>query len=166
MNAIKIHRLGHWCYNHKIPIIPKLIQLYIFVIHSSRIPSKTIIGRGTTLTAKGMGVIFNGDEIIGEDCKIGHHVKMLRKNPYNNCAKIGNRVFISSGAVIMGNVEIGNNVIIGANSVVTKSIPDGYIVGGIPASIIGHISEINYDIHSNPKGVDGYAKYLVDKRNY
>lgn len=159
-NAIKIHRIGHWFYKKKIPIIPSLLQLYIFVIHGCRIPSKTIIGKGTTFTAKGMGVILNGDEIIGNNCQIGHHVKMLRKNPYKYCAKVGDNVYISSGVVLMGNIIIEDNVIISANSVVTKSVPAGSIVAGIPAKIIGRVEDLDYDLFSNTKDREGIAPYL------
>ena len=50
---------------------------------------------------------------------------------------IGNNVFIGVNSIIMPGVIIGNNVIIGAGSVVTKSIPNGLIVAGNPARIIG-----------------------------
>lgn len=39
----------------------------------------------------------------------------------------------------MPGVTIGNNVIVAAGSVITKSVPDGKIVGGNPAKIIGDI---------------------------
>lgn len=39
-------------------------------------------------------------------------------------------------SIILPGVKIGDNVIIAAGSVVTKSIPSGYIVGGNPAKII------------------------------
>jgi len=158
-----VYRIANWCYRHRIPFIPMLCRLYMFMCHGSRIPAKTTIGKGTKFTARGMGVIMNGDEVIGENCQIGHHVKMLRKNPYKNCAHVGNNVYISSGAVLMGNVKIGNNVIIGANSVVTKSIPDNCIVGGIPAKIIGYTDKLDYDLFSNPKDKDGFAEFMVKK---
>lgn len=50
---------------------------------------------------------------------------------------IGSGAWIASGAVIIGGVTIGNNVIVAANSVVTKSVPDHAIVGGVPATVIG-----------------------------
>lgn len=49
---------------------------------------------------------------------------------------IGNNVWIASNCTILAGVIIGNNCIIGAGSVVTKSIPDNCMVGGVPAKII------------------------------
>ena len=54
----------------------------------------------------------------------------------NGYPKIGNRVFVGAGAKIIGDVTIGDDVVIGANAVVTKNIPSGTVVGGIPAKII------------------------------
>ena len=51
---------------------------------------------------------------------------------------IGNRCFIAAGAKIIGNVTIGDDVVVGANAVVTKDIPSGSVVGGVPAKIIGN----------------------------
>lgn len=163
-NLITLYRISNWCYRHKIPVVPSICRISMFLFHGSRIPAKTQIGKGTKFTARGMGVIMNGDEVIGKNCQIGHHVKMLRKNPYKNCAHIGNNVYISSGAVIMGNVKIEDNVIIGANAVVTKSIPKGCIVGGIPAKIIGYTKDLDYNLFSNQKDREGFESYLTDKR--
>lgn len=160
-----LYRLANWCYRHHIPIVPTLCRLSMFMFHGSRIPAKTKIGKGTKFTARGMGVIMNGDEVIGENCQIGHQVKMLRKSPYKECAHVGNRVYISSGAVLVGNIIIGDNCVISANAVVTKSVPDGCIVAGIPAKIIGYTKDLDYDLFANVKGKEGYAPYLVDKRN-
>jgi len=50
---------------------------------------------------------------------------------------IGNNVFIGLNCIIMPGVKIDDNVIIAPGSVVTKSIPGGTIVAGVPAKIIG-----------------------------
>lgn len=50
---------------------------------------------------------------------------------------IGINVMIGARAIIMPNVKIGNNVVIAAGSIVTKDVPDGCVVGGIPAKVIG-----------------------------
>ncbi|MHB8131764.1 MAG: hypothetical protein ACYDEX_22545, partial [Mobilitalea sp.] len=54
-------------------------------------------------------------------------------------ATIGNNVTISSGAKIIGKIEIGDGAIIGANAVVTKDIPNNAIAAGIPAIILSYI---------------------------
>jgi len=59
---------------------------------------------------------------------------------------IGNDVFIGIDAVILPGVKIGNNVIIGAGSVVTKSIPEGKLVAGNPARIIGEFDDFRDNI--------------------
>lgn len=84
--------------------------------------------------------------------------------------KIGNNIHIGEKAFIMPGVTIEDNCIIGAGSVVTKSIPSGYIVGGNPASIIGKvdgfadkISKIGHRVkHLNPNAKRKFIINLSD----
>lgn len=55
--------------------------------------------------------------------------------------EIGSDVFIGADAIIMPGVRIGSRVIVGAGSVVTRSVPDGVVVGGNPARIIGEFDD-------------------------
>lgn len=58
---------------------------------------------------------------------------------------IGDRVFIGSGARIIGPVHIANDVVIGANAVVVGDIlEDGVTVAGNPAEIISHRGSQDY----------------------
>jgi len=50
--------------------------------------------------------------------------------------KIGNRVFVGAGSIILPGVIIGENVVIGAGSVVTRDIPSGTVAAGTPARVI------------------------------
>lgn len=54
---------------------------------------------------------------------------------------VKDNVYIGSGSYILPGVTIESNVIIAARSVVTKSIPEGVIVAGNPARIIGTIED-------------------------
>lgn len=56
--------------------------------------------------------------------------------------EIYDNTFIGAKAMIMPNVKIGPNAIVAAGSVVTKDVPEGTVVGGNPAKIIGSYYDI------------------------
>lgn len=73
---------------------------------------------------------------IGEHCKILSDVTIGGQGRYDvpGAPTIGNRVFIASGAKILGSITIADDVVIGANAVVTKDILEpGTTWAGIPA---------------------------------
>lgn len=55
--------------------------------------------------------------------------------------KIGDYTSIGENCIINPGVSIGKCCIVGGGSVVTKSIPDGCMVGGNPAKFIGYTEE-------------------------
>lgn len=61
---------------------------------------------------------------------------------YRDCIEVGNNVFIGLGAVILGGVKIHHNSIIAAGAVVTKDVPEGSIVAGVPAVPIGRFDDL------------------------
>ena len=42
---------------------------------------------------------------------------------------------LGSGAVILGGVTIGRNALVAAGAVVTRNVPDGSVVAGVPARV-------------------------------
>lgn len=76
--------------------------------------------------------------ILAHDASTWHY---LGHSKVKN-VKIGNRVFIGAGSIILPGITIGNDVIVGAGSVVTKDIPDNAIVAGNPAKFL-----MNTDIY-------------------
>jgi maltose O-acetyltransferase len=82
---------------------------------------------------------------IGDDVTLGPRVQIIAHDAstkkYLNYTrigkvKIGNRVFIGAGSIILPGVTIGDNVIIGAGSVVSQDIPVGKVAVGNPARVI------------------------------
>ena len=92
------------------------------------------IGNDVTITAGVSFITHDGSLILFKDEK-GRRYKYQR-------ISIGNNVFIGVNSIVMPGVKIDDNVIVAAGSVVTKSIPSGVIVGGVPAKIIGRFDEL------------------------
>lgn len=61
------------------------------------------------------------------------HSNVVQKN---QIVKVEDDVWIGRNAIIMDGVTIGKGAIVGAGAVVTKSVPNYAIVGGVPAKLI------------------------------
>jgi len=97
-----------------------------------RVQSHTFICEGVTIE----------DEVF-----IGHGVMFINDN-HPNMEKTLNKTWelkpvlikagaaIGSGAIIMGGITIGEKAVIGAGAVVTKNVPAGAIVVGVPAKAL------------------------------
>jgi maltose O-acetyltransferase len=74
---------------------------------------------------------------------LAHDASIKRSLNYARIGKvrIGDRVFIGAGSIILPGVSIGDDVIIGAGSVVSRDIPSGVVAAGNPAQVIGPIDE-------------------------
>lgn len=73
---------------------------------------------------------------LGHHCKILSDVTIGGQGRYDvpGAPIIGNRVFIASGAKIIGPISIADGVVIGANAVVTRDILEPNTTwAGIPA---------------------------------
>ncbi len=136
MNLIKVHRIGHFFYKNKIPLLPRIFRFIVFLLYNSDIPSSVVIGENTLFGHSGIGVVIHQDAIIGDDCIIGQGITIGGRSKNPTVPIIGNKVYISAGARVLGPIKIGNNVIIAPNAVVIKDVPDNCIVGGIPAKIL------------------------------
>jgi len=58
------------------------------------------------------------------------------------CIEVMDNVFIGSNTTIMYDVKIGPNAIVAAGSMVTKDVPEGSIVAGVPAKVIGKFDDL------------------------
>lgn len=108
------------------------------------------VGKGIFIN---MGCCFQdqGGITIGDDTLIGHNVVLAtinhgiaatdRKTNYPKPIVIGRNVWIGANVTVTAGVTIGDNSIVAAGAVVTKDVPPGVIVGGIPAKIIREITE-------------------------
>jgi acetyltransferase-like isoleucine patch superfamily enzyme len=78
---------------------------------------------------------------------------------------VGKRTFIGCNVTIMPGVKIGKYCVIGAGSVVTKDVPDGTVVAGIPAKPLMTTEEYAQRCLTELKPYDK-KRYSADKKNY
>jgi acetyltransferase-like isoleucine patch superfamily enzyme len=141
--------------NVKLMRFPKNIFIgdFAFIKEGARICScnqKAIISIGKNTSIGYHVFIFASERIeIGDDCMIAPFVYLVdsdhgtergkNMNAQPNITspiKIGNDVWIGTGAKILKGVTIGNGAIIAAGAVVKDDVPPYMVVGGVPAKII------------------------------
>jgi acetyltransferase-like isoleucine patch superfamily enzyme len=108
------------------------------------------IGRNCFIGAGCFISSHQGGVVIGDDCLISPNVTIISNNyvyqrlnvpiwqqgSTSKGVRIGDNVWIGSGACILDGSFIGSGAIISANSVVCGSIPENAIVQGNPAKLI------------------------------
>lgn len=87
-----------------------------------------------------------GGIVIGDDCLLGHRVTIAtinhgippaERNVHELApVRVGNSVWIGSGACILPGVSIGDGSVIAAGAVVTRNVEPMSIVGGVPARFL------------------------------
>ena len=134
--ALGLHRVAHWLFEAQLFFLARLVNTFSRFMTAIDIHPGAKIGRNF--------FIDHGFVVIGETADIGDNVTMYQgstlggTNPTNGVGgkrhpTIGNDVIISLGAAILGPIHVGAGARIGANAVVTKDVPEGATMVGIPA---------------------------------
>ena len=146
MDIISFYRVERWLFERHIPVLPKIVQLLIFLIFNSKITADSKIGKGSYCVCKGISTVLIPGTEIGENCVLGLRFSTVRVGP---------------NVIIAGPVVIEDDVVIAGNSFVNRSVPKGAIVAGCPAKIIGWRKNLDYAIETNPKYKDGRMPFLT-----
>jgi len=134
--ALGLHRVAHWLYGGELYFLARLVN------HISRFLTAIDIHPGAKIGRNFF--IDHGFVVIGESAEIGDEVTIYQQvtlggtNPANGEGgkrhpTIGDGVIIGSGAQVLGPITVGSRARIGANAVVTRDVPEGATMIGIPA---------------------------------
>ncbi len=134
MKALFFYRIAHFFYQIHFYFLARFMSNIARFWTGIEIHPGAKIGKGLVID-HGIGVVIGETAEIGDDCVIYHGVTLggTGKEHGKRHPTIGNRVMIGCGAKVLGNIFVGDNAKIGANSVVTKDVPAGISVVGIPA---------------------------------
>jgi serine O-acetyltransferase len=137
LHALILHRMAHALYNRKHTFIARVISQINRSITGIEIHPGAKIGQGFFID-HGMGVVIGETTEVGENVTVYQGVTLggTGKESGKRHPTIGNNVVISTGAKVLGSLNVGNNVKIGAGSVVLRNVPDNSTVVGVPGRVV------------------------------
>jgi serine O-acetyltransferase len=146
VHALFLHRIAHFLYNFKIPVIPYLIAYVSRALTSIEIHPAVKIGKNLFID-HGCGLVIGETSVIGDNVTLYHGVTLGGYNyePIKRHPTLGNNVLIGAGAKILGNIKIGDNVKVGAGSVVINDLAEEKTVVAETAKEIAKKQKFNIE---------------------
>ena len=81
----------------------------------------------------GSNVIITTSAVLEHDCRIADHAHVAPGSVLGGSVEVGQGAHVGLGAAVLEGRRIGARAVVGAGAVVTRDVPDGVIVAGVPA---------------------------------
>jgi serine O-acetyltransferase len=139
--AVMVYRLGNWAYSNRVlparvfgQMLYHPLALLVTWISGIWINPRVSIGPGFVI--HNFANIVIDAERIGSNFTINQGVSVGRDWTLGRRPRLGNNVFLGSGAKVLGDIELGNNVVVAANCLATRPVGDNCLVAGVPGLVV------------------------------
>lgn len=118
-------------------------NLYHYGFSRLKIGNRCFLGDEVMLDVRG-GITLRDDVTVSNRVNIVSHINVGYSDhplqsvyPTREAAVVLERgVYVGTAATILSGVTLGNGSVVGAGAVVTKSVPAGHVVVGVPAHFL------------------------------
>ncbi len=137
LHALLFHRASHCLWGWGLKWLARTLSTVARWLTGVEIHPGARIGRRFFID-HGMGVVIGETAEIGNDVTLYHGVTLggTTWNKGKRHPTLADGVVVGAGAKILGPFVVGRNARIGSNAVVTKAVPEGATVVGIPGRVI------------------------------
>jgi serine O-acetyltransferase len=135
--ALGFHKIAHRLFKMRLFFLARFVNHFSRFLTAIDIHPGAKIGRNFFID-HGVGVVIGETSEIGDNVTMYHGVTLGGTDPANGIAgkrhpTLSDHSIIGSGSQVLGPVIVGERARIGANAVVTKDVPAGAVMIGIPA---------------------------------
>ena len=139
LHAITLYRIAHWLHTVlHLPVLPRVISTLARFWTGVEIHPAARIGR-RFFVDHGTGVVIGETAEIGDDCVLFHNVTLggTGKHRGKRHPTLRDRVYVGTGATLLGPITVGSNAKIGANAFIRMhDVPPDCTAAGVPARIV------------------------------
>lgn len=139
--AVVVYRIGHWAHTRRNPLarlwwwaVYWVLALPVGWASGVWINPRTPIGPGFVI--HNFANITIDAERIGESFTINQGVSLGTDWTLRGRPRLGDNVFLGSGAKVLGGIDVGHNVVVAANALVVRSVNDNCLIAGVPGLVI------------------------------
>lgn len=136
--SIQVHRLAHHLWRQGRTELAMFIQSRNSQVFGVDIHPACTMGKGIMFD-HATGIVVGETSVIEDDVSIMQGVTLggTGHEKGDRHPKIRSGVLVSSGAIVLGNIEVGKNAKVGAGSVVLNDVAPQTTVVGVPARQVG-----------------------------
>lgn len=140
LHALLLHRCGHWLWKKNLKWLARTLSTFSRWLTGIEIHPGATIGRRFFID-HGMGVVIGETALVGDNVTLYQGVTLggTSWNKGKRHPTLEDGVIVGAGAKILGPFTVGAGAKIGSNAVVTKEVPPGATVVGIPGKIVKRV---------------------------